>query len=358
LCVHYKKTSTFEIVETMEKLSVIIPCYNVENYIEETIVSLINQTYKGFTIYCLDDCSSDKTFDKLLELQLKYPQIKLFRNEINLGVIETLNKLITLCESEFIIRMDSDDIFEYDRVEKLLQEAEKGKLHIVSSSYSFIDFRGKEIVNKRGLYLCTLNKAIKFMALLNSPFPSQALFSKQIFDREIFDTEFKVAEDYYFFTKVLKNNDIKVANLSEKLYKYRINPNGLSNSNELLMRQNHYNIAVRYAKNILDVSADDMEFLKIGLKLLDYNKYSGREIAKILKNLFKIKNLFLAKYLPSLQERNEIETYTKQYYLYLLYCFVCLPINPFKKVVGLSSNIFTLFFALNLENIKWLIKNK
>ncbi len=342
----------------MEKLSVIIPCYNVENYIEETIVSLINQTYKGFTIYCLDDCSSDKTFDKLLELQLKYPQIKLFRNEINLGVIETLNKLITLCESEFIIRMDSDDIFEYDRVEKLLQEAEKGKLHIVSSSYSFIDFRGKEIVNKRGLYLCTLNKAIKFMALLNSPFPSQALFSKQIFDREIFDTEFKVAEDYYFFTKVLKNNDIKVANLSEKLYKYRINPNGLSNSNELLMRQNHYKIAVRYANNILGVSVDDMQFLEIGLKLLDYNKYSGRQIAGILRKLFKVRDLFNTKYSPSPEERKQINLYTKQYYLYLLYSFITSPVNSFKKIIGLVGILPTLFNVLNIENIKWLIRNK
>lgn len=342
----------------MEKLSVIIPCYNVENYIEDAIDSLINQTYKEFAIYCLDDCSTDKTYDKLLALSQKYSRIKLFKNEFNVGVIGTLNKLIELCASEFVIRMDSDDIFEKDRIEKLFYKAKEGNYDIVSSAYSFIDFQGKEIVNKRGLSLCTLDKSIKFMALLNSPFPSQALFCKKIFDTEKFDAEFKVAEDYYFFTKILKHKDIKVSNLSENLYKYRINPNGLSNSNELLMRQNHYNIAVRYAKNILDVSADDMEFLKIGLKLLDYNKYSGREIAKILKNLFKIKNLFLAKYLPSLQERNEIETYTKQYYLYLLYCFVCLPINPFKKVVGLSSNIFTLFFALNLENIKWLIKNK
>ena len=342
----------------MEKLSVIIPCYNVENYIEDAIDSLINQTYKEFAIYCLDDCSTDKTYDKLLALSQKYSRIKLFKNEFNVGVIGTLNKLIELCASEFVIRMDSDDIFEKDRIEKLFYKAKEGNYDIVSSAYSFIDFQGKEIVNKRGLSLCTLDKSIKFMALLNSPFPSQALFCKKIFDTEKFDAEFKVAEDYYFFTKILKHKDIKVSNLSENLYKYRINPNGLSNSNELLMRQNHYNIAVRYAKNILDVSADDMEFLKIGLKLLDYNKYSGREIAKILKNLFKIKNLFLAKYLPSLQERNEIETYTKQYYLYLLYCFVCLPINPFKKVVGLSSNIFTLFFALNLENIKWLIRNK
>ena len=342
----------------MEKLSVIIPCYNVENYIEETIVSLINQTYKGFTIYCLDDCSSDKTFDKLLELQLKYPQIKLFRNEINLGVIETLNKLITLCESEFIIRMDSDDIFEKDRIEKLFYKAKEGNYDIVSSAYSFIDFQGKKIVNKRGLSLCTLDKSIKFMALLNSPFPSQALFCKKIFDTEKFDAEFKVAEDYYFFTKILKHKDIKVSNLSENLYKYRINPNGLSNSNELLMRQNHYKIAVRYANNILGVSADDMQFLEIGLKLLDYNKYSGREVARILRKLFKVRDLFNTKFSPSPEERREINLYSKQYYLYLLYSFISSPVNSFKKITGLLGILPTLFNVLNIENIKWLIRNK
>lgn len=342
----------------MEKLSVIIPCYNVEDYIDQTIGSLLNQTYRDFTILCLDDCSGDNTYEKLQYLSEMDSRIKVYRNNENLGVIRTLNKLIELSNSEWLIRMDSDDIFEPSRVEKLFKKIENEKLDIVSTSYSYIDFNGKEIKQNRELYLCTLNKSIKYMALLNSPFPSQALFHHSVFEREVFDNEFKVAEDYFFFTKVIKNRDIKVANLPEKLYRYRINPNGLTNTNALLMRKNHYEIAKRYARDILGVEAEEMKFLEITLKLGDFRQHKSKAIAQIIKCLFTLKQRFCLEFLPDKNELKEINLYTEQYFIYLLYTLLNSSLDLRKKIGVVIIILPYIIRNFNIKTATWLIKNK
>ena len=64
-----------------DKVSVIIPTYNVENYIEESIYSIINQTYKNIEIIVVDDCSTDRTYEKLMEIQKLDKRLIVLRNE-------------------------------------------------------------------------------------------------------------------------------------------------------------------------------------------------------------------------------------------------------------------------------------
>lgn len=341
----------------MEKLSVIIPCYQVENYIEETIESLLNQTYRDFSIICLDDCSQDHTLDTLHRLSERDSRIKVYANEVNLGIIGTLNKLVELSDSEWIIRMDADDIFEPSRISKLIHKIQEKPFHIVSTSYGYIDFNSRAIPSKRGLDLCTQDKSIKYMALLNSPFPSQALFHRSVFERERFDDEFKVAEDYYFFTKVIKDEAIHVANLPEKLYQYRINPSGLTHTNALLMRQNHFEIAKRYAQHILGKGSDEMNFLEIGLKLIDLNTLNSKTIIHYLQQLFNLKADYCLKFSPDKDELKEINWYTQQYFIYLLYGLFSSSISFYKKLRIALGMSFYILKSFNLQTIKWLIKN-
>ena len=94
------------------KFSVIIPLYNNENYIKKTILSVINQTYKNFEIIVVDDCSTDNSYNKVKELQSKYPDlIKLYKNEKNIGVYKSLNNGLNYCSGQMITKLDSDDIF-------------------------------------------------------------------------------------------------------------------------------------------------------------------------------------------------------------------------------------------------------
>ena len=93
-----------------EKISVIIPCYNVENYVEKCIVSVINQTYENIEIIVVDDKSTDNTYETLKKLSEKYNgKFKLYQNSENRGLAYTRNFGVSVATSEYIGFIDSDD---------------------------------------------------------------------------------------------------------------------------------------------------------------------------------------------------------------------------------------------------------
>lgn len=103
-------------------ISVIVPAYNHEKYIDECICSIVNQTYKQLELIVSDDGSSDSTYDKLIQLQLKYgSRFKRFEilHHKNVGLIKSLNMLLKKSFGEFVFVMASDDVVKPDAVERL-----------------------------------------------------------------------------------------------------------------------------------------------------------------------------------------------------------------------------------------------
>ena len=92
----------------MKRLTVLMPVYNVAPYVADAIESVLSQSYSDFDLLVLDDCSTDNTVD--IVNSFKDSRIRLVRNEVNLGLAENLNKGIELANTEFIARMDGDDI--------------------------------------------------------------------------------------------------------------------------------------------------------------------------------------------------------------------------------------------------------
>lgn len=95
--------------------SIILPVYNSESYITECINSVLDQTYKNFELVICDDASSDNTY--LLLKNFKDPRIRLYRNEKNLGISATLNKLLNLATGQYIAIMNSDDLMMPNRLQ-------------------------------------------------------------------------------------------------------------------------------------------------------------------------------------------------------------------------------------------------
>ena len=106
-------------------VSVIIPVYNVELYVEEAIQSIQKQTYKNIEIIIVDDNSSDKTYSIVSHLKKHYSRIKLYKNEKNYQISTTLNRAFLNSTGEYIVRMDGDDISMPDRIEKMVSALEK-----------------------------------------------------------------------------------------------------------------------------------------------------------------------------------------------------------------------------------------
>ena len=90
-------------------ISVIIPCYNVEQYIEECLQSVINQTYQNTEIICIDNNSSDNTWNVLIELQKKYPKL-ILEKELKKGAPAARNKGLCLAKGDWIQFLDADDL--------------------------------------------------------------------------------------------------------------------------------------------------------------------------------------------------------------------------------------------------------
>ena len=91
-------------------ISVAMATYNGERYIRQQLDSILNQSVQDFEIVICDDCSTDGTWDILQEYQSKFPAIRCFRNEKNLGFKANFEKAMSLCEGEFVALSDQDDI--------------------------------------------------------------------------------------------------------------------------------------------------------------------------------------------------------------------------------------------------------
>ncbi len=90
-------------------VSVLMPCYNVEKYVEESMNSILSQTYTNLQIVAINDCSKDRTGEILHRMARQDSRIVVVDNEENLKLIKTLNNGIALCRGEYIAGMDADD---------------------------------------------------------------------------------------------------------------------------------------------------------------------------------------------------------------------------------------------------------
>ncbi|MFK2298794.1 glycosyltransferase family 2 protein [Bacteroides fragilis] len=99
-------------------VSIVIPTYNREQYIEDAIKSAINQTYRNIEIIIVDNCSTDSTWDILNRWAERDERIKVFRNKMNIGPVLNWNECFEHTSGDFIKILWSDDWMAIDFIEK------------------------------------------------------------------------------------------------------------------------------------------------------------------------------------------------------------------------------------------------
>ena len=135
----------------MIKVSVIIPVYNVEEYLKECLDSVINQTLKEIEIICIDDCSTDNSYNILEEYAKKDDRITIIKNEENLGVGISRNKGIKLSNGEYIGFVDGDDYIANNYFEALYNTAKKYGSDVSYTLNLYRDING-ELVKYINIY--------------------------------------------------------------------------------------------------------------------------------------------------------------------------------------------------------------
>lgn len=203
-------------------ISVLMPTYNCEKYIEEAIESILNQTYENFEFIIADDCSTDNSWEIIQTYKKKDARIKSFKNDKNLQQAETRNKLYDFTDkkSKYFAIMDNDDISINTRLEeqvKFLEKYENQNVGVVGSKLLMIDENSKEI-GKRDYPEKITDKTI----LLKSPIahPS-AMIRREVIEKVgKYDKKFDVAADFELCCRLFEFYEIR--NIQKALLMYRI----------------------------------------------------------------------------------------------------------------------------------------
>ena len=129
----------------MYKVSVIIPVYNVEKYIEACLDSVLSQSYHNYEIICVDDCGQDKSMDIVRAKQSCLPdKIRIIESEENVGLGGARDKGIKYASGDYITFLDSDDYIREDYIETYIREAKKENADVIYGSY-IRDINGKKV---------------------------------------------------------------------------------------------------------------------------------------------------------------------------------------------------------------------
>ena len=230
-------------------ISVIVPAFNVANYIEKCVASLVNQTYKNIEIVVVDDCSTDDTYNVCLKLKNTNRKLVLLRNDTNRGLEITREKGIEASHGKWIMFLDADDTYSLDGVENCIDSL-LAEPDIVFCPYARI-INGKEMIvdclleeNKYQLHeFCGhLLKDIKFDYL--SCVGSKIYRRFFLLDNNIhFNKKYKFNEDGGFIIDGLKSAKSVYLN-HVPFYRYNIRESGSIQSsyrpNMLLTIRNVY----------------------------------------------------------------------------------------------------------------------
>ena len=126
-------------------VSVIMPAYNAERFIEEAIRSVMDQTYTDWELLVIDDSSKDATCAIVERLAEQDKRITLLRNEVNMGVARTRNRGFDLCKGRYVALLDSDDVWYPRKLERQLELAESTKADVIYCSYQIVDAQGQSV---------------------------------------------------------------------------------------------------------------------------------------------------------------------------------------------------------------------
>jgi len=231
-------------------ISVLIPTYNVEAFVSEAINSILNQTYRNLEIIIVDDGSTDNTYEILEDLAKLDSRIKLFKNEYNQRIVNTLNFAFKKSSGQFIARMDGDDISLPNRIEtQFLYLQQKKNVSLVGLNIIMIDEDGNEIHKENYLTnFDNIKKAIQFASPVNHVW----LAKREVYEK-VGAYRIPTAEDYDFIWRAIDLGYV-VNNAPDFLYLQRIRGGNTATSSGLIQRKSIEFVKKMHQERLLNFS--------------------------------------------------------------------------------------------------------
>lgn len=242
-------------------VSVLIPAYNHENYIQDTIKSIISQTYKNIELIVVDDGSKDSTWEKILKIKpecdKRFSRV-VFKTQENQGTCETFNRLLSLAQGEYVYIIASDDLAKPSAIEKeytfLSNNSDYalcvGDNEIIDadSNICYLDKQMNVVKNKNEADFETFGQFMQsnlHFSFLSSRFgnynelyftnhiPNGYLIRRSVFDKTGYFTKEAPLEDYWLMLQISKYAKMKF--LDEVLFSYRQHGANTVNNREKML---------------------------------------------------------------------------------------------------------------------------
>lgn len=210
------------------KVSIIIPVYNGEKYLKETIESCVKQNYENIEIVIIDDCSNDNSEN--IALSFKNSKIRFSRNKSNLGINKTVNNGIKSSEGDYVLGLGQDDILPYDHITNMINEFDDETAFIYCNS-TIIDSYGEEkYVTYDDVKQAEVTRNIKFYLSKSNIISSTGLIinKKKFMEVGGFDPKLKNYGEWLLWVKLLTKGGCKYST-SSKVY-YRKHETNITNS--------------------------------------------------------------------------------------------------------------------------------
>lgn len=206
----------------MFEVSIIMSVKNGYDSLSDTIVSVLNQTYKDFEFIIVDDGSTDNTYQLLCDYATKDGRIKVLKNDKNLGLTKSLNRAIKEASSEYIGRIDAGDKWYPEKLEKqMLYINEYPETVLIGTQAELIDVANGHI--ERTTYQ-TSNQDIKFAFIKgNNPFIHSSVVFKKVLP---YNENAMHVEDYELWSELFFLGEFHI--LNEYLVKYDIDFSSIS----------------------------------------------------------------------------------------------------------------------------------
>lgn len=317
------------------KVSIVMPVYNAKEYVENTIKSVLAQTFEDFELIIIDDGSSDGSGMICEKLASDDSRIRLFHQE-NHGICYSRNRAIELAKGKYIAFCDHDDFYEPVYLQTLVKIAEENQAELVKGKYKgIIESDGAEIANTTMDFLegkCSLDRLLEdykyFLRTINVLW--NGIYKREIIveNRIKFDSSFKAGwEDNLFNLEYLKKCN-KVYGVNELIYSH--------------IRRTGQSASLGYNKNRAD---DLLKIYREEADFLDHNKrsVSGRTFIDHqmrFLNALKTELWYDDCPLNTNEKRAKIKQFMDER-------------NDFKKV--LLSDVYSAFKSKPKVTIKWLM---
>lgn len=334
-------------------VSIVMTVYNDIKYIEESINSILNQTYKNFEFIIIDDASTDGTQSLLKQYSITDNRLKVIYNKNNIGFIRSLNKGFKHAKGKYIARQDADDISLPKRLETQVRYLENNQnIGLCGTWIKIIDHNGRfhNKIKKHPSSPYSIQWNLSFFCCIAH---SSVMIRTTIIDKNgAYNPKFQFVEDYELWVRLSKTT--LLANIPKFLVLYREHGLNISTTKTKEQEQGTISISKQSISEILGIEVPESLIIKLNRMTKDVmlEKTDMKSIFDLIMDLYQI---FIMNNSPNQYIKKEIAEEAANKLILLAFRNVCRwPFESCRviyRAIELDRNIFFKCFFKNFYKI-------